>query len=358
MGTKKMKIAILFLTLIGLSFASATESTTGMCLDFEVNVYSSNSPAKVSFNIDMRKLKKAQIKDNREQFQNNNHDLVPLEQVGLVLEKKVKNLPEEHHKFLRNTEENVWMPYAYAGRWHRSGYVISNQMMRTSVNKDETPMVHYEFVFDPDLNNISNQDMDAILIALQENTKKRIEIKTMIKDTVFRYQDTYLAAHEALQILIQKTREAKDQLIVEEKKLTAVKNDIMKSNGQIAVLIKLKETLTINVQDITSKLVEKNDNLKILQEILRSQQEDLKNFKKTDVSIDLAYRKQQVAIMSYSKVPPEEFKKEHEIAVTKKMENVNTNYAKCNNQVENAIACNTATRAAMSLAKKLRKGFF
>merc|ERR1711934_1279808 len=154
-------------------------------------------------------------------------------------------------------------------------------------------------------NNISNQDMDAILIALQENTKKRIEIKTMIKDTVFRYQDTYLAAHEALQILIQK-----------------------------------------------------NDNLKILQEILRSQQEDLKNFKKTDVSIDLAYRKQQVAIMSYSKVPPEEFKKEHEIAVTKKMENVNTNYAKCNNQVENAIACNTATRAAMSLAKKLRKGFF
>merc|ERR1712032_362842 len=220
MGTKKMKIAILFLTLIGLSFASATESTTRMCLDFEVNVYSSNSPAKVSFNIDMRKLKKA------------------------------------------------------------------------------------------------------------------------------------------LQILIQKTREAKDQLIVEEKKLTAVKNYIMKSNGQIAVLIKLKETLTINVQDITSKLVEKNDNLKILQEILRSQQEDLKNFKKTDVSIDLAYRKQQVAIMSYSKVPPEEFKKEHEIAVTKKMENVNTNYAKCNNQVENAIACNTATRAAMSLAKKLRKGFF
>merc|ERR1712032_1130933 len=88
---------------------------TGMCLDFEVNVYSSNSPAKVSFNIDMRKLKKAQIKDNREQFQNNNHDLVPLEQVGLVLEKKVRNLPEEHHKFLRNTEENVWMPYAYAG---------------------------------------------------------------------------------------------------------------------------------------------------------------------------------------------------------------------------------------------------
>lgn len=61
--------------------------------------------------------------------------------------------------------------------------------------------------------------------------------------------------------------------------------------------------------------------------------------------------------MSYSKVAPDEFKKEYQISEPKKMENVNTNYEKCNNKVENGMACNTATMNT-NLLKKLRKSFF
>lgn len=249
------------------------------------------------------------------------------------------------------------MPYAYAGRWHRSGYTISNQMTRTSTSKTDLPMVSYEFVFDPELVNITNEDMDAILGALQINTRKRIEVKTMIKDTVFKVQDTYLQAHTALEEMKKFNRDTKAQIAEQEKKLKATITLITKYNVEMAVLIKLKETQTVNVQNLTTQLLDLNEKLKQLMEILRTQKLELKNFKKTDISTETAYLNQQSAIMSYSKVAPLEFKKEYGIAVTNKQNNVNTNYEKCNNQVANAMACNSASMNT-SLLKKLRKGFF
>merc|ERR1712170_332272 len=97
----KMKIVILFLAIIGFSFAAASTTAAGLCLELEVDVFSSIEPKRQSFGIDMRKIKLAKFEERKESFGSQSH--IPLQEAGLVLEKKGTELSEGHHKYLRNT---------------------------------------------------------------------------------------------------------------------------------------------------------------------------------------------------------------------------------------------------------------
>merc|ERR1712032_524529 len=88
MGLIKMKIIILFLAVISLALVASNE----MCRQTEIKVYSSIQPVSQSFNLDVKKIKGIEFQVSESEFKGSN--LVPLEQVGFVLEKVL------HQKFL------------------------------------------------------------------------------------------------------------------------------------------------------------------------------------------------------------------------------------------------------------------
>merc|ERR1712032_961306 len=81
-----------------------------------------------------------------------------------------KVLDATHHQYLRNEPDSVWMPYSYTGDWSRNGYVITNQMKRTSASKTIRPLVSFEFVNDFDLMSITSDDMNKFLTNLRYNS--------------------------------------------------------------------------------------------------------------------------------------------------------------------------------------------
>lgn len=86
------------------------------------------------------------------------------------------------------------MPYAYAGEWYRTDYKISNQMTRMSTSKTVKPFVTFEFKFDKELKNISDQDMNVVLEALRSNSLKRQAIRRALKDSILKAQNNHLTA--------------------------------------------------------------------------------------------------------------------------------------------------------------------
>merc|ERR1712151_558898 len=239
MGLIKMKIAILLLAIIGFSFAAAATSESGLCLELDVKVYSSIEPKSQSFGIDMRKIKLANFKERKESFDSNSH--IPLQEAGLVLEKDEKTaLMDGHHKYLRNSNTQVWMPYAYAGEWYRNGYIISNQMTRMSTSKTVRPFVSFEFSYDPDLKNITEQDMDQVLDALRRNTVKRQSIRRSLKNSILKNQNAYLIAKKDYEIVKKNNADLN-------KKIEALDSSIKKTTEERVKAIEKKATAETNL---------------------------------------------------------------------------------------------------------------
>lgn len=203
-----MKIVILFLALISIAVVSSTE----MCRSTDVKVYSSMNPVAQSFTLDVKNLRGVEFETNEAEFKS--VELIPLEQVGFVLEKKAssKVLDAIHHKYLRNEPEQVWLPYSFAGDWSRNGFVISTQMVRTATSKTDKPLVAFEFVNDFDLNSISSSDMNAFLVNLRGNAEKRKIIKQVVKNSILKAADSYSTSSEALKKMKKKTQTLNQKL--------------------------------------------------------------------------------------------------------------------------------------------------
>merc|ERR1712032_1526003 len=198
----KMKIVILFLALISITVVSSTQ----MCRGTDVKGYSSMNPIAQSFTLDVKKIRGVEFETNEADF--TSAELIPIEQVGFVLEKKAssKVLDQIHHKYLRNEPESVWLPYSFVGDWSRNGFVISTQMVRTSTSKSDKPLVAFEFVNDFDLNSISTSDMNAFLVNLRGNAEKRKIIKQVVKNSILKAADSYSTSSQSLDAMKKKNK--------------------------------------------------------------------------------------------------------------------------------------------------------
>lgn len=352
-----MKIAILLLIVVGLSYVSASTSCTGLCLDLEVEVRSTIQPKAQSFNIDMKNIKGVEFKANSTEFLSGTH--IPLSQVGLTLTKKTpgEELDSRHHKYLRNTENSVWLPYSYCGQWGRTGYSITNQMVRTSSSKEEFPLVSFKFVFDPDLKNISEDDMNAILNTLKVNTNKRIEVKKEIKKYISDHQDDYLEATNTIKQMRDKNKDIDKQIAENEKKLQKENNQIREIEKEIKKLNDEVAAKTKDFKEQDSILSNLDDNLKELEKKLKIKKNELNNLKPSDISTLQEQIKQAAPNMRFSDRAPKEYKIEYQISVPKKREYVNKNYQTCDGKAESVNKCLTQTESKAQLRKKLRREF-
>merc|ERR1712151_1239376 len=194
-----------------------------MCRQTEIKVYSSIQPVAQTFTLDVKKIKGIEFQVSESEFKGAN--LVPLEQTGFVLEKTAssKVLDAVHHQYLRNEPDSVWMPYAYTGEWTRNGYVITNQMKRTSASKTVRPLVSFEFVNDFDLMSITSDDMNKFLTNLRYNSEKRKLIKQTVKNAILSAADPYTTSTDALKKL---KKEEKDLLATRPTDISQIQSNL------------------------------------------------------------------------------------------------------------------------------------
>merc|ERR1712032_1445164 len=280
MGLIKMEIVILFLALISITVVSSTQ----MCRSTDVKVYSSMNPVAQSFTLDVKNLRGVEFETNEADFKS--VELIPLEQVGFVLEKKAssKVLNAIHHKYLRNEPESVWLPYSFAGDWSRNGFVISTQMVRTSTSKTAKPLVAFEFVNDFDLNSISSTDMNAFLVNLRGNAEKRKIIKQTVKNSLLKAADSYSTSSASLAAMKKKNANAKEEisslqakLKITIKEITVLTTQETTLEQQISVKSATMSGLNDEIDDIIAKLA-------ILTAQLKKEEKDLAATRPTDVS--------------------------------------------------------------------------
>merc|ERR1712224_1011370 len=266
---------------------------------------------------------------NKDQF-DKSATLIPLNQVGLLLNKKESTGPidETHLKYLRNEKEQAWIPYSYVESWTRNGFVLSAQMSRTSTSTTEKPMVNFEFVNDEKLGNVSNEDMQTFLARISDNTNKRQVVKKNLKNSILKAQNGYLSAKD----LYDKTK--KDNKILKQK---------------IADLeAELKKVITkiTNIDSVISKL---NQDVAVKRG-LKSDAEGTLNTKTNA----LEQRRDQYLIeMSFPKNQPKAFKAEFAISQNDQ-KTVEESYEICNNKAENADKCLKKTAGISFLRRRLR----
>jgi len=351
-----MKITILFLAVISISLAFVASNE--MCRNAEVKVTSSIQNTPQTFTVDIKKIwDKIAMGTNGDEF--NKGSLVPLEQVGMVLEKTAssKVLDAKHHKYLRNEPEEVWLPYSYTGDWTRNGYVISTQLSRTSDSKTETPLVNFEFVNDVDLMSISSKDMDQFQAYLQYNSQKRKIIKIFVKTQIGKYQDLYLTTTDAKAAMKASnankgskivTMKATLQTTITEITTLTTKITTLEATeaGQAAALKKMND----DIDDIIGRLV-------ILNVLLKKREKELseivpKDKKYTD---DAIYYYSQ--LLEYPKDIFGSFLQEYSISTKNRNDIIVANYKECNKVANNVAACKFANDFSSQTLKKLRRGF-
>jgi len=285
--------------------------------------------------------------------------LIPIEQVGFVLEKTAnsQSLDAIHHKYLRNEAKTVWFPYAYSGNWSRQGYVIVSQTSRTSASKTETPLVSFEFVYDSSIKNINNNDMNRIFSALQSNTVLRDSIKKQLKFYILQQQDLIINYNN----LINKNISNNTQITTEITTLTKRLQTIIQ---EITTLSTKETTLTQEVALKTTTLTKTEDQIADLQVQINSllkkiqiAEAELANFKPQNISNLQSELKVVVGLMAFPTSAPEEFKREFGISESNNKRIVDEAYSNCNRSEANVIACNSSVEMAPQ-KKKLRRGFF
>jgi len=351
-GLIKMKITILFLAVISLAFVSSNQ----MCREMEVKVYSSMQPIAQSFKLDVMNIKGIEFKINADQF--NKEEFVPLDQVGFVLEKteNSKVLDTIHHKYLRNEPESVWMPYAFAGDWGKSGFVITNQMKRTSTSKVDHPLVGFEFVNDFELETISAADMDILVTNLRYNSEKRKIIKTYIKGLILKYSALSTTSTESLKAMKAANFDKKAQIasltILLQKtvrEITTSITTITQLEGEVAVKASGLATVNSEIDDIISKIA-------ILNARLRKEELEFTQIVPKDRSYTNGAIEYYSNLVEYPQTTLGKFLDEYSISSGEKFSIVSENYAKCIKTLNLIGECQEANfKSSQAIKRKLRK---
>ena len=357
-----MKIAILFLTIISLTFVSTnlleSLSSESMCREITVKVYSSIQPISQTFTLDVKKIRLINISDRESEFTSKN--FVPLEEVGFVLEKTEtsKTLNPIQHRYLRNEPTSAWMPYSYSGDWSRNGYVISNQMKRTSTSKTETPLVSFEFVNDKDLMSVSEEDMISILNWLKMNSEKRKTIKTQIKGKINVYQNAYFETMNTIANMKKTNNDNKAEiaklkirinvLITE---ITNIEKEEDKLDIEEAQKSAIMNTNNDDIDIIISKLT-------VLKLQLTKEEASLNDLKPTDTTLLQQELKSALLNIKLPQFPPQKFLEEYSIGKGNNAGTVKNAYENCVPEMSKFEKCKFALLFTGSLKKKLRRSFF
>ena len=349
-----MKITILFLAIISLSFVASSE----MCRSLEVKLYSSMQPISQQFTIDVKKIRGIDFKLNESQF--TDADLLPIEQCGFVLEKTETSrvLDKIHHEYMRNEPESVWLPYSYTGDWSRSGYVIQTQLKRTADSKVKTPLVAFEFVNDFDLKSITSSDMDKFLSNLKFNSEKRKIIKRIVKQNVLKAQDNFSTNSKSKAKLVANNNSAKAEIITLKAELsktimeiTVLTSTIKSMEQQESVKSAALSNINDEIDDIISKLV-------ILNATLKKEEASLQATKPTDISqLQIALR-EALNLVTYPQNAPERFLEEYSIRHQDKFKIIQDNYRECVKDAQKIDKCWSANSMSSRVHRKLRRGFF
>ena len=351
-----MKIIISLLAIISMTFVMA--NTNEICRAVEVKVYSSIQPVSQTFNLDVKKIKSITFGVDENEFKANN--LIPLEQVGFVLEKSAssKIVDSIQHKYLRNEPESVWLPYSYSGDWSRNGFVITNQMKRTSSSKTEYPLVSFEFVNDVDLNNITNNDMDVILTNLRFNSGKRKTIKTIVKNKVSNTQNAYLSATNSLDAMQKKNQNAKAQIAELKTKLQLTITEITTLTTTEKTLEKEESVKSASLSSINDQIDDMITRLALLNKQLKGEEASLKATKPTDLTQLNSVLKSALLNVQFPPKSPDRFLEEYSIAQASKFKIVTDNYNFCKQDATLIQQCGMATFGSSQIKKKLRRSFF
>jgi hypothetical protein len=123
------------------------------------------------------------------------------------------------------------MPYSYTGDWARNGYVITNQMQRTSASKTVRPLVSFEFVNDFDLMSVTSADMNAFLSALRYNSEKRKIIKQTVKNALMKAADDWKTNTDAHTKAKADNKNVKAQIVTYKATLQKTVTEITTSNN-------------------------------------------------------------------------------------------------------------------------------
>jgi len=350
----KMKITILFLAVISLAFVTSNN----MCRQTEIKVFSSIQPVSQSFNLDVKKIKGIEFMVSENEFKG--ASLVPLEQVGFVLEKTAssKVLDATHHQYLRNEPESVWMPYSYTGDWSRNGYVITNQMKRTSASKTVRPLVSFEFVNDFDLMSVTSDDMNKFLTSLRYNSEKRKIIKQTVKNAIMRAADSFATNTEALTKMKANNKNTKEQITSYKAILQTTVTEITTLTTKITTLESTEATKSAELSKINDQIDDILAQLAVLKTQLKKEEKDLNATKPTDVSQLQSSLAQQLNAIMYPQLTPERFLEEYALAPGQGFEIVTKNYNECKPLASKVNNCFFANSKSSRVQKKLRRSFF
>lgn len=355
-----MKIIIFTLVIAAFSLISINS----MCPEVDIKLSSTLGKVVQDFKLDVK-----QVINVAKNINVNNNDFkalqyVPLEQVGLVLKKTAssKTLDATVHQYMRNEPEVAWLPYAHIGGWgRRSPYQLTAQMSRTSDSKTARPMVTVEFVNDPTITSVSNEDMEKFRVSIQANTDARINIKKTVKERIDEKQNAYLSANTALNNAVAGNKSNQQQIAELEKKLATV-------NQEIAALAKQEEEnlqqIAVKSAALTSvvdKLKDVNNKLAVLYKRLKQQQAELANAKPTDTSALQADFAVNAKSAQYPPVFPQRFLEEYAVAATEVANLVKKGYQDCDGSTAKFDACNQIAQEGQNYIgakKKLRKKLF
>lgn len=352
-----MKITILFLAVISISLAFVASNE--MCRNAEIKVTSSLQNKAQTFTVDVKKIwNKIAMGTNDDQFLSGS--LIPLEQVGMVLEKTAssKVLDAIHHKYLRNEPESVWLPYSYAGEWTRNGYVVSTQLSRTSDSKTETPLVNFEFVNDVDLMSISDKDMDQFRAFLQHNSEKRKIIKIFVKTQIGHYQDAYTTSTEARKAMKASNVDKRSQIVTMKATLTTTITTITTLTTKITTLESTAAGHAAALQKVNDEIDDIIARLVILNKLLKQEEKELNAIVPKDQTWTQSAIDYYAQLLAYPQDVFGSFLNEYSISPANRKQLVVVNYRECVKDAARVVACKEANDySSGALKKKLRRGF-
>lgn len=289
---------------------------------------------------------------------------IELKRVGFVLEKTIAELNQVHHQYLRNTPNQVWFPYSYTGEWTRQGYVISNQMTRTSQSKQAKPMVNFAFVYDNNLKNISDEDMDAILDNLKKNSSKRIQIKTMLKEHIMAAQNQYYNNEKLIKEYKEHNQQSRQQIEIKRKEIEELVKVITSTTQRITT----EEVQVIEIQkqvnDLDDQISLILERIKIKEEELKKAQTELSDFKPYDKTNEENQLKIIIQSIGYPEQYPQKFDDEWAKNTVAKNQLIKDNYANCKSatladmDLQKLMKCYQAVQGTIAIKRKLRRNFF
>jgi hypothetical protein len=356
-----MKIVIiLLLAFISLSIVSA--NTEGICRTIEVKVTSSMQPQSQTFILDVKKLRNISFDVNEKDFEN--QSLVPIEQVGFVLEKtsSSKVLDAVHHKYLRNEPEQVWLPYAYTGDWSLNGFIINNQMARSSLSKTEKPLVSFEFVNDVDLQSVTDKDLVKLLANLESNSVKRKTTKSFVKNSIIAAVGKLKTTGEleAQQRINEanKIEERKKEITLEIKTL---ETKVTETVTTITTTEALYSTSQKELDDLNNQILNIIRLIKNKEEQIEKATLDLKNMAPLDVEQLKSLFKVEIQMVHYPTEEGRSFKDEYKISTQERAQSVKNNYESCNpnlTTIDQLYKCLEYNAQTHLIKRKLRRGKF